>query len=90
MKNSHSFLIYYFKNYEENAAYPCVAKTRLNARINAIINFTSKLAVIFFRVTLACLIEILRYKISFSRKFSPKNKKTYFLAPKWGSTYTWD
>ena len=38
----------YFKNYEENAVFTCVAKTCLNARIRAIINFTSKPAVIFF------------------------------------------
>ena len=37
-----------FKNYEENAAYIRVAKTRFNASVHAVINFTSKLAVIFF------------------------------------------
>ena len=40
----------YFKNYEENAAYTCVAKTRFNTRVRMIINFTSKLAVIFFEL----------------------------------------
>ena len=46
-----------FKNYEENAAYTCVAFTRFNSRVRVIINFTSKLAVSFFRVTIACLKE---------------------------------
>ena len=37
-----------FKKLLENAAYTCVAKTRLNAQVVEIVNFTSKLAVIFF------------------------------------------
>ena len=37
----------YLKNYEENAAYTWVAKTHFKTRVRAIINFMSKLAVIF-------------------------------------------
>ena len=38
----------YFKSYEENAAFTCVAKTHLNAQVSEIVNLTSKLVVIFF------------------------------------------
>ena len=60
------FVSLFLKNYEENADYTRVAKTRFNARVHAIINLTSKLAVIFF----VCNYSV-RYKISFSRKFLP-------------------
>ena len=47
----------FVRNYEEMAAYTCVAKTCLNARVHAIMNFTSNLAVIFCHVTIAALKE---------------------------------